>query len=147
MSTIPMEHQSDGTPIPKKDDVTRNPFPNHKGKKGVHMISADDEQGLMQANEVMIVQDDEALPRVTIEKLATNPKFKWFYDQIGLSQSARIAATEAIARIAQDNQESIENWFGPLKKMVKNFTLSVTFSEADRQIPYFHNWPLCGSHS
>ncbi|KAL6967407.1 hypothetical protein U1Q18_033215 [Sarracenia purpurea var. burkii] len=66
---------------------------------------------------------------VTIQN---STKFKWFFDQFGLSELTRLLAARAILQIAEQNGKECMGLSGPVCKILKDTSLSITFTEMDK---------------
>lgn len=84
----------------------------------------------------------EDYPKHTMTKMSSCVKFKWFFDQITLSPDSRKEATRAILGITEKYLEQSVEWEGPIWRLTKSMTSSITFSDEDKVVSHFHNWPL-----
>ncbi|GMQ03611.1 hypothetical protein CsSME_00049357 [Camellia sinensis var. sinensis] len=136
----------DALELPRQtEDVLKDPLPRHKDNgKTVMMLSHYDEM-----EEPMVCELSE-LPAPTCPDFETrrvialkkSTKFKWFFDQFGLSEATRFEATKAFLRLAEQNGETCMSVSGSVRKVFRDNSLAITFTEADKQVPFPHNRPL-----
>lgn len=120
-------------------NVANNPLPHHDNK--AHMISCYDEQDIVrtQDEDVEVPQPAEDF---TASKLQNAVKFKWFYDQLGFSSNAHLATTKGILTVAKQFNEQCLAAKGSITRTIKEANTTITFTDADRWVPYGHNRPL-----
>ena len=63
-------------------------------------------------------------------------KFNWFYDQLGLSEPARLKITKAIIVIAAVHSKGCLAVNGSLLRIAHNHSNTIIFAEADRKYPF-----------
>lgn len=149
--------------LPVCKDVLRNPLPTHKDNgKAVMMVTHGRWQPSRGGSAMMISHHDELeevaacdVATLSIEEpdktsfedrrartLQHSTKFKWLFDQFGLGEETRFEATKAILRVAEEHGEQCMGLSGSVRKLVRDTSLPITFTEADRQLQFPHNRPL-----
>ncbi|KAI8555548.1 hypothetical protein RHMOL_Rhmol05G0180800 [Rhododendron molle] len=81
-------------------------------------------------------------PNSLVKMLQNSVKFRAFFDGFGFTPAARLEITKAIVSIAKVHQESCMSAEGSVPQTIRDESNSVTFSDADRKVPYPHNRPL-----
>lgn len=89
--------------LERGNNVLDKPLPNHKGKETCNTIIHSElpegrEVEMMENTEVM---EDDFDPGLQVTTLMYKTKFRNFFDQIGLTNEARIEATKAIIKDAE----------------------------------------------
>lgn len=109
--------------LERGNNVLDKPLPNHKGKETCNTIIHSElpegrEVEMMENTEVM---EDDFDPGLQVTTLMYKTKFRNFFDQIGLTNEARIEATKAIIKAAeaQETCMAVNKEFVPVKKEKK----------------------------
>ncbi|GMP66142.1 hypothetical protein CsSME_00026618 [Camellia sinensis var. sinensis] len=127
------------------EDTLKDSLPRHKDNgKTVMMLSHYDEMEESMVCELFELAastcPDFETRRVIALKKST--KFKWFFDQFGLSEATRFEATKAFLRLAEQNGEACISVSGSVRKVFRDNSLAITFTEANKQVLFPHNRPL-----
>ena len=78
----------------------------------------------------------------TASKVKDLTKFKYFFDQVGFCEEARLEATKAILQVAETYQQACTISGGSVNRSIREATTAITFTDSDIQIPHPHNRPL-----
>lgn len=133
--------------LPTTKDVLRNPLPIHRDNGKAVMMATNSHHEKNEELMACEVADTEELECPSFEErqatsLQNSTKFKWLFDQFGFSQATRFEATKAILRVAEGNGKQCMGLSSSVRKMLRDNHISITFTEADRQLSFPHNRPL-----
>lgn len=74
--------------------------------------------------------------------LSKSHKFKTFFDGLGFTPNVRVEMTRAILALANKSQEACVVEGGSVARTIREDSNAISFSDADRRVPFPHNRPL-----
>lgn len=81
-------------------------------------------------------------PNSSVRTLQNSAKFRTFFDGFGFTPTTRLEMTKAIMNITEVHQKACMPVEGSVLQTIRDESNLITFTDADRQVPFLHNRPL-----
>lgn len=81
-------------------------------------------------------------PNSLVRTLQNSAKFRTFFDDFGFTPTMTLEMTNAIMNIVEVHQNACMSVEGSVPQTIRDESNSITFTDADKRVPFLHNRPL-----